>query len=168
MKMFVPDIREIWDEILSEKMIKKNRQYGNSVYDEDTIFSGIGDPEELIKIRLDDKMRRLKTLDPASSKYDSELMEIVAYLMHLLNWRRNSEKYKEKEELKELGQYKLKAESFKELAEEIWWEDIEDPEVKTIGNFKLATGNRQPRDTKQSTKDIGESIKRKLRNAGVW
>jgi len=105
MKMYVPDINEIWDEILSEKMIKKNRQYGNSVYDEDTIFSGVGDPEELINIRLDDKMRRLKTLDNKSDKYDSELMEIVAYLMHLLNWRRNSGKYEEKEELKELGIY---------------------------------------------------------------
>ena len=93
MEMYVPDINEIWEEILSEKLIKKNKQYGNSVYDEDTIFSDVGDPEELIKIRLDDKLRRLKTLDPYSSKYDSELMEIVAYLIHLLNWRRNSDKY---------------------------------------------------------------------------
>ena len=93
MRMHVPDITSIWDQILSEKMIKKNKQYGNSVYDEDTIFSNVGDPEELIKIRLDDKMRRLKTLDPESSKYDSELMEIVAYIMHLLNWRKNNGKY---------------------------------------------------------------------------
>ena len=85
------DIQDIWMEILKEKIIKKNAQYGNSVYDVDTVFSSIGDPEELIKIRLDDKMRRLKTLDPESPKYDSELMEIVAYIMHLLNWRRNSE-----------------------------------------------------------------------------
>lgn len=84
------DIQDIWMEILKEKIIKKNAQYGNSVYDTDTIFSSIGDPEELIKIRLDDKMRRLKTLDPESPKYDSELMEIVAYIMHLINWRRNS------------------------------------------------------------------------------
>lgn len=84
------DIQDIWMEILKEKIIKKNAQYGNSVYDVDTVFSAVGDPEELIKIRLDDKMRRLKTLDPESSKYDSELMEIVAYIMHLLNWRRNS------------------------------------------------------------------------------
>ena len=84
------DIQDIWMEILKEKIIKKNAQYGNSVYDTDTVFSSVGDPEELIKIRLDDKMRRLKTLDPESPKYDSELMEIVAYIMHLLNWRRNS------------------------------------------------------------------------------
>ena len=84
------DIQDIWMEILKEKIIKKNAQYGNSVYDTDTIFSSVGDPEELIKIRLDDKMIRLKTLDPESPKYDSELMEIIAYIMHLLNWRRNS------------------------------------------------------------------------------
>ena len=143
MKMYVPDINEIWDEILSEKMIKKNRQYGNSVYDEDTIFSGIGDPEELIKIRLDDKMRRLKTLDPASSKYDSELMEIVAYLMHLLNWRRNSGKYEEEEE-----------------------------EIKHINcrcePITLATGYRQPRDTEQSTEDTRESLKRRIQEFNLW
>ena len=90
MELMVPHLNEIWDEILQEKIIKKNKQYGNSVYDTDTIFSSVGDPEELIKIRLDDKMRRLKTLDPESPKYDSELMEIIAYIMHLLNWRRNS------------------------------------------------------------------------------
>lgn len=94
MELFVPDINELWDEILSEKIIKKNRQYGNSVYDTDTIFSSVGDPEELIKIRLDDKMRRLKTLDTNSDKYDSELKEIIAYIIHLLNWRRNSGKTK--------------------------------------------------------------------------
>ena len=93
MIMMVPDITEIWDEILSKKMIKKNQQYGNSVYDEDAIFSDGSDVEELIKVRLDDKLRRLKTLDPLSEKYDSELMEIVAYLMHLLNYRKNSSKY---------------------------------------------------------------------------
>lgn len=90
MELMIPHINEIWDEILSEKIIKKNRQYGNSVYDIDTIFSKIGDPEELIKIRLDDKLRRLKTLDPNSAKYDSEIKEIIAYLIHLLNWRKNN------------------------------------------------------------------------------
>lgn len=95
MELCVPHLNELWDEILSEKIIKKNKQYGNSVYDTDTIFSSVGDPEELIKIRLDDKMRRLKTLDPESPKYDSELMEIIAYIMHLLNWRRNSGKKEE-------------------------------------------------------------------------
>ena len=153
MQMYVPDINEIWEEILSEKLIKKNRQYGNSVYDEDTTFSNVGDPEELIKIRLDDKMRRLKTLDPLSDKYDSELMEIIAYLMHLLNWRRNSGKYEE-EELKELGQYKIQADK----EEEIWWEDIPGEELRPV---KLATGrnpssDRQPRDEEQSSRNIRE------------
>lgn len=90
MELIVAHINELWDEILSEKIIKKNRQYGNSVYDTDTIFSSIGDPEELIKIRLDDKMRRLKTLDKNSDKYDSELKEIIAYIIHLLNWRKHN------------------------------------------------------------------------------
>ncbi len=117
MKMYVPDITEIWDEILSEKMIKKNRQYGNSVYDEDTIFSSIGDPEELIKIRLDDKMRRLKTLDKESDKYDSELMEIIAYIMHLLNWRRNSGKYKGTSDNRQSGNTEQSTEDLRRFLE---------------------------------------------------
>ena len=160
--MYVPDITEIWDEILSEKMIKKNRQYGNSVYDEDTIFSNIGDPEELIKIRLDDKMRRLKTLDPASSKYDSELMEIVAYLMHLLNWRRNSDKYKELPHI-EHAQCRCKPDILYEMGdlsgvpnEKFWYEDIE--------GTTLTCDNRQSRDTVQSAYDIGEDINRRIRD----
>ena len=31
MELMVPHLTEIWDEILSEKIIKKNKQYGNSV-----------------------------------------------------------------------------------------------------------------------------------------
>ena len=151
MKMFVPDITEIWEEILSQKMIKKNRQYGNSVYDEDTIFSNVGDPEELIKIRLDDKMRRLKTLDPNSDKYDSELMEIIAYLMHLLNWRRNSGKYEEEK-------FKGDKPNFATEEEAAEWTELR----------LLATGYRQPRVEEQSSEDIGAVLKRKLRRAGVW
>ena len=180
MKMYVPDINEIWDEILSEKMIKKNRQYGNSVYDEDTIFSGIGDPEELIKIRLDDKMRRLKTLDTESDKYDSELMEIVAYLMHLLNWRRNSEKYKDvkpiifDEQDEELC--KLFREEYNDTHRKCRCEtgDLngceEKIELKELGQFKLASGRdyRQPGEEEQSPEDPRESLKRRLHELSVW
>jgi hypothetical protein len=148
MKMYIPDIQEIWDEILSEKMIKKNRQYGNSVYDEDTIFSDIGDPEELIKIRLDDKMRRLKTLDHDSDKYDSELMEIVAYLMHLINWRRNSGKY---------GETWVKEEHKKESYT-----------YEEVFGHPEPSSDRQSGVKKQSSKDIGEVLKLRLRRAGVW
>lgn len=51
----------------------------------------MGDPELLISVRLDDKMGRLKQLDRNSDKYDSELKEIVGYLLLLINWRKNHE-----------------------------------------------------------------------------
>lgn len=130
MEMLVPDINEIWEEILSEKIIKKNRQYGNSVYDTDTIFSSVGDPEELIKIRLDDKMRRLKTLDPESPKYDSELMEIIAYIIHLLNWRRNSDRDNSRYE----GDQKSSADYLRELC---------DSHLPTLGLRRLPNKQRR-------------------------
>lgn len=136
------DIQDIWMEILKEKIIKKNAQYGNSVYDVDTVFSAVGDPEELIKIRLDDKMRRLKTLDPESSKYDSELMEIVAYIMHLLNWRRNSGK--EEDESKKY-----------------WDEQFE------RRKFQITDSSGYQGDKKQSTSNIREVCERHLSTLGL-
>ena len=141
MKMMVPDLNEIWDEILSEKIIKKNKQYGNSVYDTDTIFSSVGDPEELIKIRLDDKMRRLKTLDPESPKYDSELMEIVAYLMHLLNWRRNSGKGKEEN----VGHRPADSSGYKGNKKQSTWyiREVCDRHLQTLGLRRLPGQQRR-------------------------
>ena len=141
MKMYVPDITEIWDEILSEKMIKKNRQYGNSVYDEDTIFGDSSDVEELIKVRLDDKLRRMKTLSSFDKKYDSELMEIVAYIMHLLNWRRNSGKYEEIEENKETSdsdRYERNAEQVTDFIRKVC-----DSHLPTLGLRRLPDKQRR-------------------------
>ena len=142
MELMVPHINELWDEILSEKIIKKNRQYGNSVYDTDTIFSSVGDPEELIKIRLDDKMRRLKTLDPESPKYDSELMEIIAYIIHLLNWRRNSGKEEEE-------------------SRKYWDEQFE------RRKFQITDSSGYQGDKKQSTSNIREVCERHLSTLGL-
>jgi len=94
------DLINIMNEIIEEKLVKKNQKYGNSIYNPQTIFNEIGDPELLISVRLDDKMGRLKQLDRSSDKYDSELKEIIGYLLLLINYRKNKNK-------------------------EIWWEDIE-------------------------------------------
>jgi hypothetical protein len=85
------DLIEIMEEIIEEKLVKKNQKYGNSIYDPQTIFNDLTDPEVLISVRLDDKMGRLKQLDRDSDKFDSELKEIVGYLLLLLNWRKNHE-----------------------------------------------------------------------------
>lgn len=87
---FEDEIREIIDEIIIEKLVKKNQKYGNSIYNPQMIFNDVGDPELLISVRLDDKMGRLKQLDKLSDKYDSELKEIVGYLVLLINWRKRN------------------------------------------------------------------------------
>ncbi len=91
MKFKKEDIEEIVSEIIQTKLVEKNQKYGDSIYDPQTIFNWVGDPELLISVRLDDKMGRLKQLDRDSDKFDSELMEIVGYLLLLLNWRKNHE-----------------------------------------------------------------------------
>jgi len=87
MDFIVADIKAIFERILSQKLIKKNEKYGNSVYDEEGGFFNDLDIEDRIGTRLDDKLRRLKTLDKTTLKYDSELEEIVAYLLLLINYR---------------------------------------------------------------------------------
>lgn len=79
--MNVPDFNEVWDEILSEKIIKKHRQYGDSLEDPALIFNGIMNNQLLIDVRLDDKLSRIRTLSNEDPKYWSEIREIVAYLM---------------------------------------------------------------------------------------
>ena len=91
MKFKKEDIEEIASEIIEKKLVEKNKKYGDSIYDPQTIFNWVNDPELLISVRLDDKMGRLKQLDRDSDKFDSELKEIVGYLLLLLNWRKNHE-----------------------------------------------------------------------------
>ena len=71
-------------EILKEKIIKKNAQYGNSITEPALILNDNDDIEMLASIRADDKLARMKTLDKNSDKYDSELKELVAYIMWIL------------------------------------------------------------------------------------
>ena len=94
MDFIVADIKEIFEDILKNKLIAKNEKYGNSVYDEEGGLFNDLDIEQRIGTRLDDKLRRLKTLDKNSRKYDSELEEIVAYLLLLINYRNKNTKEK--------------------------------------------------------------------------
>jgi hypothetical protein len=79
--MNVPTFNEIWDEILSKKIIQKNKQYGNSLEEPALTFNKIDDLQLLINIRLDDKLKRMEMLDDTDEKYWSEIKEIIAYLM---------------------------------------------------------------------------------------
>jgi hypothetical protein len=79
--MIVEKFNSLWDEILSKKIIRKNKQYGNSIEEPALIFNDIDDPSILIRARIDDKLARLKVLDKDSEKYPSEVKELIAYLM---------------------------------------------------------------------------------------
>lgn len=87
MKFEREDIQKIMDEILEEKLVKKNKKYGDSIYDPQVIFNKLADPEVLIGVRLDDKLGRIKLMDLKDPKYNSDLKEIVGYLLLLINWR---------------------------------------------------------------------------------
>jgi len=91
MKFKKEDIEAVVAEIIETKLVEKNKKYGDSIYDPQNIFNELNDPELLISIRLDDKMGRLNQLDKSSDKYDSELMEIVGYLLLLINYRKHSD-----------------------------------------------------------------------------
>jgi len=108
MKFKKEDIDRIAHEIIIEKLVKKNKKYGDSIYDPKTIFNDIDDPEVLISVRLDDKMGRLSQLDKDSDKYDSELREIVGYLLLLINYRKNREPEKFEQEIPGLTEEVLK------------------------------------------------------------
>jgi hypothetical protein len=90
--MNVPAFNEIWSEILGEKIIKKHRQYGDSLEDPILVFNGIMNNQLLIDVRLDDKLSRLRQLDNEDPKYWSEIREIVAYLMWKLVLKEEEER----------------------------------------------------------------------------
>jgi DNA repair ATPase RecN len=81
------DIIKIFNEILIEKILEKNKKYGNSLYEPAMILNRITDPIDLASIRVDDKLKRLGQMDRDDPKYWSEIKEIVAYLLNMINMR---------------------------------------------------------------------------------
>ena len=70
---------------MAEMLITKNRAYGNSVFMPVAIFAK-GDPEELINVRIDDKLSRLMRGKEAAGE-DAE-MDLCGYLLLKRAWRR--------------------------------------------------------------------------------
>lgn len=125
--MNVPTFNELWDEILSDKIIKKHKQYGNSLEDPALTFNKIDDIQLLINIRLDDKLKRMEMLDDTDEKYWSEIKEIIAYMMWKLYLKKEEER------------------RFK-------W----DKTMDIVWEAEDADSDRQQGDEEQSTEDIGE------------
>ena len=66
---------------IAEMLAAKNKAYGNSALEPVRVFAQ-GDPEELIRVRLDDKLSRIRN-NPSAFGEDP-VLDLVGYLVLLL------------------------------------------------------------------------------------
>ena len=71
-------IREVED-----LLIRKNQQYGNSALEPTGIFAK-GSAEELIRVRIDDKLNRLLQGDDSIESDEDIILDLIGYLVLLL------------------------------------------------------------------------------------
>jgi hypothetical protein len=79
-------IKDICDEIKGI-LVEKNRKYGNSALEPVRVFSQ-SEPDEQIRVRLDDKISRLR-----SGQVDDDedvILDLIGYLVLLLVYRRHN------------------------------------------------------------------------------
>ena len=74
-------IKEIGKEI-TKFLIEKNKQYGNSVFEPLSIFSS-GTPQESLRVRIDDKLSRLKRGNDSIESDIDIVKDLIGYLMLL-------------------------------------------------------------------------------------
>lgn len=98
---FHEKVREVLEEI-KDLLISKNQKYGNSAIEPLGVFSDLS-PEEGIRVRIDDKLKRIKN---GSLHHDDEdvINDLIGYLVilkilqkdqkELLDKVMNEEKYK--------------------------------------------------------------------------
>ena len=82
-------IRAIISEV-EELLIRKNKQYGNSALEPMGIFAK-GSAEELIRVRIDDKLNRLLQGDESIESDEDIVLDLIGYLVFLLISMRNEE-----------------------------------------------------------------------------
>ena len=82
-------IRAIISEV-EELLIRKNKQYGNSALEPMGIFAK-GSAEELIRVRIDDKLNRLLQGDESIESDEDIVLDLIGYLVLLLISMRNEE-----------------------------------------------------------------------------
>lgn len=68
---------------LQELLLSKNKQYGNSALEPMGIFSR-GSAEDLIRIRMDDKLNRLMQGDDSIESDEDVLLDLAGYIILLL------------------------------------------------------------------------------------
>ena len=65
---------------IKNMLLAKNKKYGNSALEPIRVFSK-ADPVEQIKVRIDDKLSRIKTSDPADT--EDSVDDLIGYLVLL-------------------------------------------------------------------------------------
>jgi hypothetical protein len=84
-------IAKVCDEV-KELLLAKNREYGNSAFEPVGIFSA-PDPEQQMRVRIDDKLKRLANLRAMAERGESPTIaedtekDLIGYLLLLRAWR---------------------------------------------------------------------------------
>ena len=68
---------------VQELLLQKNEQYGNSALEPKRIFAN-GSAEELIRVRIDDKLNRLMQGDDSIETDEDVIKDLIGYLVLLL------------------------------------------------------------------------------------
>ena len=82
MKETQDKIRKTMKEVL-DLLIAKNKQYGDSALNPTGIFAK-GSAEDLIRIRIDDKLNRLLQGDHSIESDEDVILDLIGYLVLLL------------------------------------------------------------------------------------
>ena len=82
MKETQDKIRKTMKEVL-DLLIAKNKQYGDSALNPTGIFAK-GSAEDLIRIRIDDKLNRLLQGDDSIESDEDVILDLIGYLVLLL------------------------------------------------------------------------------------
>lgn len=75
-------IKEITKEV-TDLLLKKNKQYGDSALNPLGVFAK-GSAEELIRVRIDDKLNRLLQGDESIERDEDVILDLIGYLVLLL------------------------------------------------------------------------------------
>lgn len=69
-------------EELKELLLAKNREYGNAALEPIGVFSGLT-AEEQIKVRIDDKLKRIQTIKSMDSTkfHEDTCLDLLGYLI---------------------------------------------------------------------------------------
>jgi|TARA_R100001530_G_C4286119_1_gene146841 hypothetical protein len=82
MKETQDKIRKTMKEVL-DLLIAKNKQYGDSAMNPTRIFAK-GSAEDLIRVRIDDKLNRLLQGDKSIERDEDVILDLIGYLVLLL------------------------------------------------------------------------------------